>query len=73
MRFRKVQFDRKVTEQEERRRAAVRGEHEREVGDIYSIYNVYSIHSIYNIYTSYLFRCGWRGCDAQRGRGSACT
>ena len=38
VRFRKVQFDRKVTEQEERRRAAVRGEHEREVGDIYNIY-----------------------------------
>ena len=34
MRFRKVQFDRKVTEQEERRRAAVRGDHEREVGNI---------------------------------------
>ena len=34
VRFRKVQFDRKVTEQEERRRAAVRGDHEREVGNI---------------------------------------
>ena len=34
VRFRKVQFDRKVTEQEERRRAAVRGDHEREVGSI---------------------------------------
>ena len=34
VRFRKVQFDRKVTEQEERRRAAVRGDHEREVESI---------------------------------------
>ena len=53
VRFRKVQFDRKVTEQEERRRAAVRGDHEREVGNItvstlYSIYHsIYSIHIIY--------------------------
>ena len=49
VRFRKVQFDRKVTEQEEKRRAAVRGEHEREVGDIYNIYSIYTIVSIVSI------------------------